>query len=213
MKQAVSAKSTFHQNPPSTPQHLTTASNTTLLPSFLAYKSPPQRLATFPHQSRSAVETTVHLAVSICIHTNTALTIVAVLRLRSIFEENGLRVNTPNLDIKDVRELAVNTDVLAAWYAQQGDSAYGILDGVFEGNSEAVVDGPSAGALGTFVLLVLGDVHTAPAASKVRRGACRDSLTGSETWGVRARVDIWKRRGSERQGCEEESGNRGMHAN
>ena len=154
--------------------------------------------------SQLAVESTVHLAVAACIPANAALSSIAVPRLRRILEVDGLRVNAPNLNLKHVRKLAVNAFVYAARDAQKGDSTDGILEGILDGDGHAVVEGAAAGAFGALVLLVLDDVHAAPAVDVVRSGAFRGGVAGLERIGAWALGEgrCLERQGSEEEGCE-----------
>lgn len=144
----------------------------------------PAKTCRRPTPSQLAAESTVHLAVTICVPANTALSSIAVPRLRRILEVDGLRVNAPDLNLKHVRKLAVNAFVYAARDAQQVDSTDDVLEGVLEGDGHAVVDGAAAGADGALVLLVLDDVYPAPAADVVRSGAFGGRVAGLE--GIRA---------------------------
>ena len=173
------------RNPPPTP-HLLRPKSLTSFPSLTATAISSaqvfrQRLAAVPPPlSQLAAEPTVHLAITICVPANTALSSVAVPRLRRILEVDGLRVDAPDFNLEHVRELAVNAFVYAAWDAQQGDPTDGVLEGVLEGDGHAVVDGAAAGAFGALVLLVLDDVHPAPAADVVRSGAFGGGVAGLE---------------------------------
>ena len=163
-----------------------------VLRSFFSIPRPPnnhillETLATVP----LAIEPTVHVASAISVPANTALTIIAVPILTCVSEENRLRVHTPNLGFEDIRQLTIGAYILAAWCAKIGDSTNWILDGVLKANGQAVFRSTASFPRGTFIFLVLDDVHAAIAVSVFWRSADSGSLASLNTRGSGVLVDL-----------------------
>lgn len=135
-----------------------------------------------------AIESTVHVAITIVITTDTALRIITTPRLARVLKLQRHRVDTSHLYLKHVWKLAVDVIVNATWSAELRNATHDVLQCVLESNIEAVLGGAAAGIGWTFVFLVLHDVHTAIAADvalckRVRAAGWLGTSKGAECEG------------------------------
>lgn len=111
-----------------------------------------------------ATKPTIHIATPTIIIPNTALRPITIPRLARVQKPQRLRVDASDLDLKHVRQLAVDAVEVATGSAELRHAADDVLEGVLEGHVEAVLGVAAAGDGGSFVFLVLHDVHAAVAA-------------------------------------------------